>query len=497
MASWEFQSGMGNGIPARPRSPDGNACRVPRPAPASRRGRRSAPLFAACLLVLAVLLPPRLRAGPAPTLRYDPSTSQLTAEIDGLPLSRVLQLLARVSGWDIRVEPGEDPLVTTGFASRPVREALDRLLGGQDFSLSVPTNGPTRLRVHRNGVARATRRVAPGDDTRIDTHLVVRLAGGSGPDPAELAKELGAVLKGSLPGLDAHLLEFPEAAAADAAREALAGREGVAAVEDNWRIDTPDLPGTGPGTGEPRLRIEPGGTASDRRLVAIVDTGIQPLGGGYDAFLVDRLTVVPGGDVPSGGTPAHGTTMLARMLTAAEASLGPGREAGFGVVAVDVYGGRTSTSSFDVARGVVAAVERGAGIVNLSLGGPSPSPVLYDVIRQATGRGVLVIAAAGNVPSYEPNFPAGFPEVLGVTAGLPDGSFAPYANRSPAAGLMLQGTGLVPYGGATWRVSGTSVAAAHASGVAAALWLRHGGTPASLRPTLEGTYGLPASPGGR
>jgi len=60
--------------------------------------------------------------------------------------------------------------------------------------------------------------------------------------------------------------------------------------------------------------------------------------------------------------------------------------------------GGDSTSTFDVANGIIQAVNGGARIINLSLGSPGDSPFLHDVVRRASAANILLIGAAGNVP---------------------------------------------------------------------------------------------------
>lgn len=64
----------------------------------------------------------------------------------------------------------------------------------------------------------------------------------------------------------------------------------------------------------------------------------------------------------------------------------------------------------DVNAGIRHAVDAGARVINLSFGGPSPSPVVRDAILYAISRGAFVAAAVGN--SYDTDnavdFPAGY-----------------------------------------------------------------------------------------
>lgn len=130
-----------------------------------------------------------------------------------------------------------------------------------------------------------------------------------------------------------------------------------------------------------------------------------------------------------------------------------------------------------------------AKIINLSLSGPGAcSPVEQRAIDAATSRGALVVVAAGNdgrdVASYTP---ANCHGVLVVAASDRSGAAATYTNRGSAVTLSAPGstiyslgnTGPRGYDPSGWSYlprSGTSMAAAHVSAVAALMW--------SVAPTL-------------
>ena len=137
------------------------------------------------------------------------------------------------------------------------------------------------------------------------------------------------------------------------------------------------------------------------------------------------------------------------------------------ILPVDVYGTGETTTSWNVALGVQAAVNNGATILNLSLGSSGDSSVLDGVIQQAVASGIVIFGAAGNTPVNTPTYPAAISGVNDVTALSQPGQLAPYADFSPQVDMALPGASVVYLGSQAYLVQGTSSATAYASGVAA------------------------------
>jgi subtilisin family serine protease len=133
--------------------------------------------------------------------------------------------------------------------------------------------------------------------------------------------------------------------------------------------------------------------------------------------------------------------------------------------------------------------ERPARVINMSFGGPGFSRLLQDAVRAAVERGVLVVASAGNdATDARQNYPAALEGVVAVAAATPEGQLAPYSNHGPRVDFMAPGGSLFSESpsldetpGGIWSTSwlraadqpvfayasGTSQAAAYATGVAA------------------------------
>ena len=123
----------------------------------------------------------------------------------------------------------------------------------------------------------------------------------------------------------------------------------------------------------------------------------------------------------------------------------------------------------DIAAAMVYAVDNGAHILNLSFGDPNFSPLLRDVVAYADAAGCVVVAAAGNEGDDAVFYPARLDATIAVAAVDNFGRVMTFSNwgysidiAAPASGIQS----VAPGGGYTQR-SGTSMAAAHVSAIAA------------------------------
>jgi thermitase len=159
---------------------------------------------------------------------------------------------------------------------------------------------------------------------------------------------------------------------------------------------------------------------------------------------------------------------------------------------VDVFGPNASTSTFDVANGIVTAVNSGANIINLSLGGQGNSPFLESVIQDVQAHGIPIVAAAGNEPVTTPFYPAAYPGVLAVTA-IENGQIAPYADRGSFVNVAAPGSGVFCFNGQSYFIQGTSASAAYASGTLAGTAETKGESPSQVATQIPQMLPVPGS----
>jgi hypothetical protein len=123
-----------------------------------------ATLLAAGVIVLVV----RGTAGAAPLERLEYKDDRLTLRADETPMEDVIDSLKRASGAELRGN-APDQNVTAILDDVPLREALERLLGSQSFTLTYGDKGRLKTIELKGGpvAAKHERRGAPGMSQRV------------------------------------------------------------------------------------------------------------------------------------------------------------------------------------------------------------------------------------------------------------------------------------------------------------------------------------------
>jgi len=431
------------------------------------------------------------RAADTNSLAWHRGTDHVDADVHGMTLWPLLEKIATDAGWQIYVEPDTAHSASAKFKDLPSGEALKRLLGDLNFALVPRTNAVPQLYVFRTVMKNATQRVFPSKaaDRRVANEVLVKLKPGTDIDA--LAKQLGAKITGRNDKLGLYRLLFDNASAADTALGQLKNNSDVAGADYNYYFDPPPpiQPLASASVPPLSLTLNPPGD-SGKVIVGLIDTPVQSLGAQLDKFILPQQSVAGSANV-NNTDPTHGTAMAYTILEAiAQQSTGGGSSAQ--ILPVDVYGPNANTTSWDVALGIQKAVDGGANVLNLSLGGPSDSPILDNVIQQAIAAGIPVYAAAGNQPVTTPTYPAADPGVFSVTALQQKGQIAPYADYGLWVDLAFPGASVVYFNGQAWGVQGTSVATGYATGVYAGIRVVTGFSGAQIQSLMQQKFAVPA-----
>lgn len=260
------------------------------------------------------------------------------------------------------------------------------------------------------------------------------------------------------------------------------------------------------------INMEPawGITTGSGAVVAIIDTGIRV---GSD---LSNTCFVPGYDfVNNDNNPiddnGHGTHVAGTVSQSTNNNNGvAGVAFGACLMPVKVLNAQGSGTYAAIVDGIYFAVNNGAKIISMSLGGSSGSQALLDALAYAYNNGVTCIAASGNNGQNGVLYPAAYNAyVIAVGATQYDKTRAPYSNYGSSLDVMAPGgnTNVDQNGDGygdgvlqqTFKLSGstvqwgyyfyqgTSMATPHVSGVAALLYSNGVTTPDGIRNTLQST----------
>ena len=208
-------------------------------------------------------------------------------------------------------------------------------------------------------------------------------------------------------------------------------------------------------------------TGSASVAVAILDTGVDLSHPDLQGKVVASVNFSDSSTVND--LNGHGTHLAGIVGAATNNSQGV---AGLGynttVMNVKVMGDNGTGGYSWVAQGVVWAADHGAKVINMSLGAEFGSSTLEDAINYAWGKGVVVVAAAGNNASSTPFYPAAYPNVIAVAS-------TDYNDHLVSSSDYGDWVDVAAPGASIWSTlpndrydsrSGTSMASPHVAGLA-------------------------------
>lgn len=210
--------------------------------------------------------------------------------------------------------------------------------------------------------------------------------------------------------------------------------------------------------------------------VVVIDTGADTEHPDLRGRVVETRNFVDGGE-PSFTTDRHGTA-VAGVIGARAAAVGAGLDgvAPDAVLTVakacwypDQASAKARCSSWTLAKAIDFAITSGAKVINLSLGGRSDE-LLARLLAAADRRGVTVVAATRE-DQGDPGFPATLDTVIPVISCDPNSRVTRPPWHTPDFVAAAPGVDIVapaPHGRYD-LLSGSSLAAAHVTGVVALL----------------------------
>ena len=212
-------------------------------------------------------------------------------------------------------------------------------------------------------------------------------------------------------------------------------------------------------------------TGSPSVTIAIVDSGVDLGHPDLAGKLVQGIDFVNNDAIPQDDY-GHGTHVAG--IAAAQTNNGIGIAGvswGARILPIKVLDAFGQGSFSNVAAGIIWATDRGAQVINLSVGGANYSQILADAVSYADQRGVLLVASAGNAGSNFVLYPAHLPQVMAVAATNSSNQRAGFSNYGPEIDIAAPGEAILSlWPGGYNTLSGTSMAAPYVSGLAAVLF---------------------------
>jgi len=222
-------------------------------------------------------------------------------------------------------------------------------------------------------------------------------------------------------------------------------------------------------------------------VVAVIDTGVTRVPDLQGTRFVPGFNFVADND-KTDDDHGHGTHVAGTIAQATNNGRGvSGVAFRAAIMPLKVLSSRGAGSMAAIAQAIRFAADHGANVINMSLGGPFPVMPVRRAIEYAHGKGVVVVAAAGNDGRGQVGYPARYPDVIAVAATQWDETTTFYSNwgkeidiAAPGGNMRVDQNGdgkpdgilqntIVPGGarnGYLWFM-GTSMAAPHVAGIAA------------------------------
>jgi uncharacterized protein YkwD len=227
----------------------------------------------------------------------------------------------------------------------------------------------------------------------------------------------------------------------------------------------------------------------DGIIIAVVDTGVDFTHPDLAGKFVSRGHDFVNNDNDATDDQGHGTHVSGIAAGATNNGVGI---AGVGynakVLPVKVLNANGSGDMGTIASGIAWAVDNGAKIINLSLGGPMGAAVLETALNNAWAKGAIVVCAAGNTGSTSPQYPAVYANCISVAATDAADRLASFSTYGPGIDVAAPGVQILSTvrGGRYESWNGTSMATPNVAGVVALIWAAHPTwTNAQVRAALE------------
>ncbi len=242
--------------------------------------------------------------------------------------------------------------------------------------------------------------------------------------------------------------------------------------------------------GLPKIKAEGGWDKThggDLAPVAVLDTGIDDTHPDLFGKIAKRANFSWDPDIDGDG---HGTHVAGIVAATTNNSLGVA-SLGYDtkLYSVKVLDNDGSGYYSWIANGIIWAADNGAKVINLSLGGSFDSSTLRDAVNYAWGKGVVIVAAAGNSNNKRALYPAYYTNSIAVAATDSSDNKASFSSYGWWVDLAAPGVSILStYKGGYTYLSGTSMATPFVSALSSLVFANNSTfTNSQVRNKIEST----------
>jgi subtilisin family serine protease len=225
-------------------------------------------------------------------------------------------------------------------------------------------------------------------------------------------------------------------------------------------------------------------TMGDGVKVAVLDTGIDINHRDLENAIIDTEDFTGDGVEDFNGHGTHCAGIIgARLNDVGFVGVAPKSQ----LLAGKVLGNDGRGDLSRIAEGIDWAVQKGAHIISMSLGGTVSSNILFKAIHMALTNGVFVICAAGNEGSLFQNsigYPGRYGSVITVASHDRNGNRSGFSSSGGEIDIMAPGSNIwsTYKNGGYAELSGTSMATPFIAGMAALIVSKHNKEPNNKTP---------------
>jgi subtilisin family serine protease len=236
-------------------------------------------------------------------------------------------------------------------------------------------------------------------------------------------------------------------------------------------------------------------TGSKDIKVGVVDDGVDAAHPDLAGKVVAAYNFAEETPVSRPGLEGHGTSVAGCITANTDNGQGiTGLNWNVSLIDGKGFGPQAQGFSFDLTRGIIFAVDKGARVINNSWGGGGLDLATVAATEYAASKNVILVFSSGNSGFNEPQLPGAlslvYPNLITVGATDYNDQVVGFSTFGPQVNLVAPGSGIwtTEPGGKYRGINGTSFSAPIVTGVVALmLSVNPNLTPLQVRTILEGT----------